>query len=643
MKKLLLIITVLLTGAFIVNAQNQNPAVDTMLTVGYTYYDLQTNASMPRRIINHPDGTVSFVWTYSNNATTGWPNRGTGYNYWNGTALKYPSGPIARIEGARTGWPNLGVLRGGNAQHEVVVAHTRTEPPNQYYDYYTSTNTTKGSASWTSLIAGATLQASSVPGFRGTNGGTSATLWGRIAIGGADTNTIHLIGAYDPCITKPCPTPPDGPKIKGILAPQVYSRSTDGGASWDLQSILLPDYDSTRTLGGNNDTYDIDARGATAAIVSGGLGEDITLWKSTNNGSTWIRTFIDSSFFAPSFDSTSIALDSMKTNDGSVSVVVDTNNTVHVAYATLQLLKNATNDTTWVTFGDHGLVYWNDVIKQKVDVPILENEIDAVANGGNGNGLYEVARYTTSYRNTPPYGARYGTGALLSKPSIAVDGNNIFIVFSLPGDADSTLTSTSTDPNFATSYRDIWVIASTDGGLTWGPVQNITCAALAGGEENAFASLAKLVDTDLHILYQMDYRPGTCLTNTNSTYSNNDRNEMRYIKVNKAAVLAGTATCNGFSAYGAGIAEQSTQVFNVANNYPNPTSGLTNFDVSMKQNANIVLSLYNSLGQQISTADYNLSIGKHTLTANAGGFSSGLYFYTIKSGNDFIGGKFIKE
>src|ERR1035437_6571796 len=113
MKKLLLVSTILLTGAFVVNAQTQkratlksslanksypiiknktavdqctnlnqntssgasnaarqtpaapvvhkshNPsaASSVPLKVGSTYYDLQSNAAVPRRIINHGDGT----------------------------------------------------------------------------------------------------------------------------------------------------------------------------------------------------------------------------------------------------------------------------------------------------------------------------------------------------------------------------------------------------------------------------------------------------------------------------------------------------------------------------------------------------------------------------------------------------------
>src|SRR5205814_1277730 len=113
-----------------------------------------------------------------------------------------------------------------------------------------------------------------------------------------------------------------------------------------------------------------------------------------------------------------------------------------------------------------------------------------------------------------------------------------------------------------------------------------------------------------------------------------------YVVVKKAAVLAGTASC---SMSGNGVAEQTTTSFSVSDNYPNPTTGLTNFDVTMKQNANIVLSIYNGLGQQVYVTENKLSIGKHLLTVDASNFASGLYFYTIQGANASVSGKILKQ
>src|SRR5438128_2497905 len=49
----------------------------TETVIGNTYYDLQTNNTISNRFVNNSDGTKSAVWTFSPNATAGYPNRGT--------------------------------------------------------------------------------------------------------------------------------------------------------------------------------------------------------------------------------------------------------------------------------------------------------------------------------------------------------------------------------------------------------------------------------------------------------------------------------------------------------------------------------------------------------------------------------------
>jgi hypothetical protein len=549
--------------------------------VGTTCYDLQSNNSAGRGIINHGDGTLSFAFTVDDECSSAFANRGSGYNYWNGTSLLYAN-TTSRIETVRTGFSQIGLLGNGS---EVIMAHKG--PP---YGFKMLTNGSKGSGTWTVADVAA----------NDTVGG-ELPLWCRIATGGADGNSIHLIANY---FTTPV--------INGMLTPMVYSRSTDAGATWNLKSVMLPGYDTSRYISGSAENYSIDADLNTIAIVHVAIDEDVVLWKSTDNGTTFLRTFVDSFPFAPSIDSTGAPGDMDTTSDGTVSVVLAPNGTTHVAYATVRVEPGGYYPT------DAELVYWNDVAKKKIVIPITVGDVDPNINGGNATSAYEVGGATALINNpaaASPPNARYGNRAFLSIPSIAVDGNNVFIIFSLVTDGDST-----TDGR---SFRDIWVVASQDGGATFGAVQNITCTPQ---EEEYFGSVAKRVDNYLHILYQADGEPGNSFSNKHVITGN----EIRWAVVSKAAVLAGTANC---SAGGLGVNEQTTPAFSVSESYPNPTNGMTYFDVTMKQNATVTLEIFNSIGQQVYSSDSKLSVGQHTLSAPAGKFSSGLYFYTIKSEN----------
>lgn len=571
----------------LLNPKRNSSLRSTYRVVGTSCYDLQSNNSVGRSIINHGDGTLSFAWTVDNGCTSAFANRGSGYNYWNGSSLLYPGGANARIETFRTGFTQIALLGNGS---EVMMAHKGLP-----YGFITLKNSAKGIGTWTIADTHAS----------DTVGG-EMSLWARIAAGGSDGNSIHLISNY---FTTPV--------INGMTAPMVYSRSTDAGVIWDQKSVMLPFYDTTRYTSGNAEDYAIDADLNTVAIVHAGLGEDVVLWKSTDNGTTFTRTFVDSFAFAPNIDTKGVAGDMDTTSDGTSTVALAPNGTAHVAWATARVEPGGYHPT------DAELVYWNDAAKKKVVIPVTIADVDATMNGGNSTGTYNVGTGSAKAHNpaaASPPNSRYGAKAFLSQPSIAVENNSVFIIFSLITDGDST--------GDGRSFRDIWVVASADGGVTFGTIQNVTCSAQ---EEEYYTSLAKRVDDFLHILYQADIEPGNSFYNMQAVGSG----EIRYAVIDKAKVLAGTASCSASS----GVNELSTSVFNIGANYPNPVSGVTNFDVRMKENAAITFNLYNDVGQQVYGITKKLSMGNHTLSVDASAFASGLYLYTIRSGDAVASGK----
>lgn len=305
------------------NKKNPSTLASTYRLIGYACYDLQSNNSVGRTIINHGDGTLSFAWTTDDECTSSFARRGSAYNYWNGASLLYPLGADTSIETVRTGFAQIGYLGNGG---EVIMAHKGAP-----YGFKILKNGTKGSGTWTVADAHAS----------DTVGG-EMSLWGRIATGGSDGNSIHLISNY---FTTPV--------INGLLTPMVYSRSQDAGVTWDKKSVMLPGYDTVRYLGGNAENYCIDANGTTVAIVHGGIDEDIALWKSTDNGSTFTKSYVDSFAYAPSIDTTGTTGDMDTTSDGTTTVVIGPTGVVHVAYATVRV------EVGGFYPGDAELVYWN--------------------------------------------------------------------------------------------------------------------------------------------------------------------------------------------------------------------------------------------------------------------------------------------
>jgi hypothetical protein len=76
--------------------------------------------------------------------------------------------------------------------------------------------------------------------------------------------------------------------------------------------------------------------------------------------------------------------------------------------------------------------------------------------------------------------------------------------------------------------------------------------------------------------------------------------------------------------------------FELLQNYPNPFNSATTISFNLPYQTKISLKIYNALGQEVGTLmEGVLSAGNHSLTWNASGIASGIYFYKLQN-NDFI-------
>ncbi len=80
--------------------------------IGNTSYDMQSNRMLQNRIYRHEDGTIGAVWTRGVEAPPYFPDRGTGYNYYDGNCMGFNPLQIS-IENFRSGWPSYAPLGPG--------------------------------------------------------------------------------------------------------------------------------------------------------------------------------------------------------------------------------------------------------------------------------------------------------------------------------------------------------------------------------------------------------------------------------------------------------------------------------------------------------------------------------------------------
>ena len=70
-------------------------------------------------------------------------------------------------------------------------------------------------------------------------------------------------------------------------------------------------------------------------------------------------------------------------------------------------------------------------------------------------------------------------------------------------------------------------------------------------------------------------------------------------------------------------------------NYPNPATNSFNIEYNISGNTNSSIRVLNALGETVMVFD-NLKAGNNTIAVDASNFSSGIYFYHLKSGEAVI-------
>jgi len=82
-----------------------------------------------------------------------------------------------------------------------------------------------------------------------------------------------------------------------------------------------------------------------------------------------------------------------------------------------------------------------------------------------------------------------------------------------------------------------------------------------------------------------------------------------------------------------GVEETPQIAFGIEQNTPNPFNPTTTIGFTLAESGNVTIDVYNVAGQKVNTLvnDF-MDAGSHSVVWDASGFSAGVYFYTIKSG-----------
>lgn len=516
--------------------------IGTKENTGSSTYDLQTNGSMQRRVLQQGN-KISCFWTLSKetfvNASSAYSDRGTGYAYFDGSS--WSAAPSAALESVRTGFSSAFVDGNGI---ESFICHNSTNA---------LLMNKKNGATWTSA-----------PMSTNTSNGP---IWAHSAAAG---NWLYVIAS-----------PLDSNvHANGIRNGYFFARSDNNGSTWLDNMIPLPLVDSIGHYRGGGNSYAISAHGSHVAVLVGDMGTDLTLIKSDDNGANWSKKVIvdwplDNFNFAGtnSTDYTGDGVpDSIYCNDGSQSMVMDTSGNVHIAFPIVRVYKPG-GAAGYNFFYTTSLGYYNSV----ADSVALIDNIFRIYRDCNFDGTFSIG---DNYSASTSPDAVYNSIGLITQPSISLNKNNnqqVVISYTAIMDADTTEddgvhqywngSSALTGQN----YRDVFVMASNNLGTSWTYPVNITKTSHF---EEAFVSTPEWIDgNELCVLYQADIEPGTIMQN-DDIYDNYLENIMILQKISMADIL--TAGADSLAPCGQGeLPLGNTKVLNeIVDNvtiYPNPT------------------------------------------------------------------------
>ncbi len=571
-------------------------------TIGRTEYDLQSNAAVARRIIKHPGNKLSIVWTTASDATP-WPSRGSGYNHYNGTTWVQTDLDLTknRIENQRVGWPNIGVITEGGTVQEYVLAHN-VSTTGLAGGFMFSKNGGIGNGSFAgSVVLDDSYDATQSPG----------PIWGRTAV---LKNKIFMIATYSDSNAVQSKTFVQG----GVKGPTVYSIYDATSKTWTVKNQNLPGYDSVRYRGASGDEYAVDANDKIVSYVIGGVGSDLALWKSSDEGQNWTKIIIDSFTRALPIPRGS----ELVANNGSVHVIVDKNDVTHVFYPILALSYDSIRTVNGVTdtprfynysTGINGIMHWMDKIDPSTNTyypaNIIGQAIDIDADG--------ALTYQANARNTQfgGYGQALNfsqtniVSAIVSQPSASIDDSGIIYVTYV------SLVELDENTGDEENFRDIYVVYSRDNGKTWSKPLNITNTT---GIEECFPSQSRDADNSIHITYQEKTDPGSFVSSTQNPSQTCD---IKYLQLSTANIKNGNI----------GVAKVENNLFSIGQNQPNPFRDNTFINLEMKQSGKVNFSVTNLIGQQIYNNSYNFTAGKQTIEFNGANLAQGIYIYTISS------------
>jgi hypothetical protein len=447
--------------------------------IGTTWYDLQSYTNVMQRIWAYPDGTVGATWMSAGQNLV--PERGAGYNYYNGSVWGTPNLHVGPAD--RMGWPSYAPF-GPNGEIIALYKYVAGSGPIKFFK-----RENKGQGDW--------IESELTP-----PAGVSL-VWHSMMTSGDNHEFIHLL-AYTYDI-----------EYQGQTNALLYYRSSDGGQTWEIDGEVIDGLSSSDFPTIHSLTYAwANPVGETIAFTLGFDEWGGWVFKSYDNGDSWEKIQVMETTLDP-FDLPANS-DNIPCGTGNSSIVLDKQGNAHIVFS--RMVKIYSGDTLYYYPFTDGLIYWNESMPMIDTTLISSYTLDFLDAAGNLCG-YVLSSQPTF---TIPSGQPSYQNSLCAFPQLSIDAqDNLFVASSMLA------------PDFSNTtyfYRHIIANSSFDMGNSWGGQIDLNGDLQYIFSECAYPEMAPVIDDYIHVAFQEDAFPGIAewLTNHEKV-----QNNIMYMKIDK--------------------------------------------------------------------------------------------------------------
>ncbi|MDR2972207.1 MAG: hypothetical protein LBU83_09810, partial [Bacteroidales bacterium] len=337
-------------------------------------YDRQTQGAVYPMTKQHDDGFIGATWTNEDNPPfqgSSTPTGGVAYTYSTDGGMTW-STPDLRVGGIPLYFPSYTQW---GAHGEAILARSADS-----FEYngvqilnglVLLTRENRGVDEWNIAI---------VPYPEGTSPDDNYVMaYARMTTSGSNHQYIHIMSPMDATVQP----------YEGYSYPVFYYRTQDGGLTWDIQGLLVPEM-----VGQEWDVHSeyidaitfADTHGDMVACAFIAFGNDGYVLRSRDNGDIWESAKFFDSPVGPYIDPSQYADTCYIPTQGCIAL--DNNGKIHVAFSVVMAMNDEDEGNTGYFSGDitsSFLSYWNedmepidgdtDFVKHKIE-PILMDYFD---------------------------------------------------------------------------------------------------------------------------------------------------------------------------------------------------------------------------------------------------------------------------